>query len=145
MQPRSHDETQEERLSRVLEIVQKLETSQGEVLNQIGAVSEEQSRTEANVLLLEKRVLLLERAAAEPSPVPLAPNDALEAQISSMCDELSVLRSTCVHSEARSRRDNVLFFFGVPDLDGQTWTESENHVLRLWTNLETPVVALSIV
>lgn len=46
---------EEEQLSRVLELPQKLETIQDKILIQMRAISNKQSRTKAN-LLLEKRV-----------------------------------------------------------------------------------------
>lgn len=135
--------TLEQRLSQVLQIVQKLETSKGKIV-QIRAINNKQSRTEANLLLLQKCVVTLERATAEPSPVPLAPSNVLDGQISSMRNKLCVLHSNCVDSKARSQRDNLLLF-DVPDLGDKTWAESKNHVLRFCTtNLETPVVGSSI-
>lgn len=47
---------EEEQLSRVLELPQKLETIQDKILIQMRAISNKQSRTKANLLLLEKRV-----------------------------------------------------------------------------------------
>ncbi|MDD9361400.1 MAG: hypothetical protein PV344_00495, partial [Anaplasma sp.] len=78
---------------------------------------------------LSDRVTALEAqfAAVKASPVP----DVLDHEASrGIVSELYKVNSRCDDAENRLRRLNLLFF-GIPDSQTKTWTQSEEKVVQL--------------
>ncbi|XP_042148591.1 uncharacterized protein LOC121837154 isoform X1 [Ixodes scapularis] len=121
--------TMEEQLGSILEIITRIEKSQNDVLAELGRVKSAQKSTDENVSALSDRVTALEAQfpAAKASPI----RDVLDHEASGgIVSELYKVNSRCDDTENRLRRSNLLFF-GIPDSQTETWTQSEEKVIRL--------------
>ncbi|KAG0425776.1 hypothetical protein HPB47_027082 [Ixodes persulcatus] len=88
-----------------------------------------QKSTDENVSALSDRVTALEAQFAAAKALPV--RNVLDHEASGgIVSELYKVNSRCDDAENRLRRSNLLFF-GIPDSQTETWTQSEEKVIRL--------------
>lgn len=99
------------------------------MLAELGRVQSAQKSTDENVSALSDRVTALEAQFAAVKALPV--RDVLDHEASGgIVSELYKVNSRCDDAENRLRRSNLLFF-GIPDSQTETWTQSEEKVIRL--------------
>lgn len=113
----------QEKLTNVLPIVQKLEAAQSAILNEFIELRDRQTNTEAVLNALEQRVQRL-------GNIRTRPVTDFYSRISVRNIEIAALKLKSVDAEARTWHSN-LFFFGIHDLDRETWAGSEKMELNL--------------
>lgn len=116
-------------LESISNTLSQLEASRGTLLSEVTLIRAAQSNIELLVNNLSTRVDALEkRAESNVHSVSESAFSSPNAEISKLTAEVKTLAEKCDDSENRLRRPYPLFF-GIPDVNGESWTQSESQVV----------------
>uniref|UniRef100_A0A6B0VBG9 Putative tick transposon n=1 Tax=Ixodes ricinus TaxID=34613 RepID=A0A6B0VBG9_IXORI len=119
--------TVSEQLESILATVQRIEASQSEIFAKVASLDSGLKATDATVQQLSTRLSAVETSLVATSATPgISP-------VLNMSVELTNIQKQCDDNENRLRRSNLLFF-GCPDDQAETWSQSERKIIDFCAN-----------
>lgn len=117
-------------LTTVLATVQRIDSRQEEILNDLRALKLWQTSVDDELKQISSRM-----HAVEVDVMALKQNDGSSTSLSqtsgvNICEKIKAIESRCEDAENRLRRSNLLFF-GLPDEPSESWFSSEQKVIQL--------------
>nr|XP_050024309.2 uncharacterized protein LOC126518577 [Dermacentor andersoni] len=115
-------------LESIAEAISRLEQSQNTVLTELSNIRSAQTSIENHVSTLSLRVDALENIVHTGQAGGKISEPGWNDEVTRLSSEIKNLTEKCDDAENRLRRSNLIFF-GITDAAGETWEQSEEHVI----------------